>query len=88
MAANLQAASVQLDATEVKSFFPSSHLRDSESRVLYEVILVGTFDEPDRIPHCSGVKYHISNARIERVLSVQEFSRPKEAIEWFNSKAH
>ena len=85
---NIEYASVQLSAADLKSFIPAAHLRDSESRVLYEVILVGTFDAPDGIPHCSGVKYLISHARIERVLSVQEFRSPRELIEWFNSEAH
>ena len=85
---NIEYASVQLSSAELKSFIPAAHLRDSESRVLYEVMLVGTFDAPDEIPLCFGPKYHISNARIERVLSVQEFRSPGELIEWFNSKSH
>jgi hypothetical protein len=86
---NLRGAGVQLDPTDLKSFRSSSHTRDNETGyILYEVILVGTFDPPDGMLHCFSFKYHVLNAHVERVLSVKEFQGSNELFEWFKSKSH
>jgi len=82
-------AGVDLEPGQITRIRNGVHTRDAETGYfVYEVILVGTFDPPDGMLHCFSPKYHISNARIERILSEKEFPSSKELSEWFNSEAH
>jgi hypothetical protein len=54
---------------------------------LTEAIIVGRFEPPDRMRHCFGPKYNISNARIERVIANHEFENNEQAAQWLKSKS-
>ena len=86
---NIAGAGVDLEPGQISRIRNGIHTRDAETGYfVYEVILVGTFDPPDGMLHCFSPKYHISNARIERILSEKEFPSSKEISEWFNSEVH
>lgn len=84
-------ASVELDPNEAAKFaLPVSSVPSSdhaERIYLMDAVIVGQLD-----PHfgtgCFGPKYHITNARVERVFSVQEFDNMPHAVEWLESNSY
>jgi hypothetical protein len=82
-------AGVDLEARQLKLVRESRHpwrQDDNEKAYISEVILVGRFEPPDGMLHCFSPKYHISNARIERILYTQELTH-EQVSEWIKSKA-
>lgn len=53
-----------------------------------DVVIVGTLDPPDDIPHCWTPKYSLRNARIERVINKFEFGSFESALNWVRQIRH
>ena len=85
------AVSLDLDADELARFALSqsstSSSSDSDKAYLMDAVIAGQLD-----PHfgqgCFAPRYHIFNARVEKVISIQEFENSSQAVEWvkFNSQ--
>lgn len=84
---NLPAAGLDLDLRdEIK--LPMNELENGMSYgklYLTEAILTGDLDPDYGGTHCWGPKYHISRARIERVVSRRQFDKMDEWLGWMES---
>lgn len=83
---DIAGAGVDLDPQQTALLRKAVHSRTEETGYyVTEAIVVGRFDPPDGMLHCFSPKYHISNARMERVIARHEFSA-EQLAEWFKSK--
>jgi hypothetical protein len=82
--------SLELDPGEVARFtLPESLITRGEGDQIYlmDAVVVGRLD-----PHfglgCFAPKYRVTNARVERVLSVRQFEDIPQAVEWMKSNSY
>ena len=61
------------------NYLKSIHLTDA--------VIIGELD-PHFGPGCFGPKYHVKNARIERILSSHEFVDLESSVQWFKSNSY
>ncbi|MDX6693007.1 MAG: hypothetical protein QOF02_610 [Blastocatellia bacterium] len=84
-------ASIDLDPSEVAKFpLPESFMSRDEANVrIYamDAVIVGTLDS-DFGPGCFGPKFHISNARVERVLSFSPQLDLQTNLQWTKSNSY
>jgi hypothetical protein len=86
-------ASVDLDSEQL-SLVPEhvqhwirEHEWEEGKSYVTEAVLVGRFEPPDGITHCFSPKYHLSQARIERVIASHVFENTEHLIQWMDSKS-
>jgi hypothetical protein len=90
---NLPGASVDLNPqqinllAETRHVWLQEHVLQEGRSYMTEAILVGRLEPPSGIPHCFSAKYHISQARIERVIRMQEFENNEQFVRWMKSKS-
>lgn len=84
-------ASIEFDSHNVANFsLPQSrNASDGESGQTYlmDAIIVGQL-EPHFGQGCFAPKYHISNAKVERVFSVKEFEDVPQAVKWIKTNSY
>jgi hypothetical protein len=84
-------AGIELNPNEVAKFtLPVSTIASSgegDRIYLMDAMIVGQLDSHFGMG-CFGPKYHISNASVERVFSVQEFEHMPQALEWLISTSY
>jgi hypothetical protein len=54
---------------------------------LTDAILIGRFEPPPGITGCFGPKYHIFDARIERLMATREFENYEQGVQWLKSNS-
>ncbi len=54
---------------------------------LTDAIIVGQLS-PDFGLGCFGPKYHVKNARIERILSTRAFDESEDSVQWLKSNSY
>lgn len=88
---HLTFASVDLDKQQLgilpeeNHIWHEEHVSETERTYATEAILVGHFEPPVGSTGCFGPKYHISEARIERVIANHEFQNHEQRTQWLKS---
>jgi hypothetical protein len=86
---NLADVSVDLDASEAAKLpLEEVHtISDANHLHLVDAVIVGQLD-PYFKPGCFGPKYNISNARVERIFSTQNFEDFELANKWIRANSY
>ncbi len=84
--------SVELDSSELAKLpldelAARTHEKYFKSINLTDVVIVGQLD-PEFGLGCFGPKYHVKNARIERILSSRAFDELQDSVQWFRSNSY
>lgn len=61
--------------------------REPERIYLMDAIVVGQMDSYIGMG-CFGPKYNIKNVRVERVISIREFEKSEQSLEWLKSNSY
>lgn len=90
--ANIAAAvTIELTPEEAAKFSlpENSYTREAVNNESYamDAVIVGKLD-PYFSLGCFTPKYHIKNAKIERVIAVKQFSNFEEAVQWYKSNSY
>jgi len=84
-------ASLEFEPNEVAVFsLPQSRVTSNgefDQIYLMDAIIVGRL-EPQFGQGCFAPKYHISNAKVERVFSVKKFEDMPQAIKWMKTNSY
>ena len=63
------------------------HVWQEGKSYVTEAILAGRLEPPDGITHCFSPEYHLSQARIERVIAIHEFKDSAQGAQWLKSNS-
>jgi hypothetical protein len=84
-------ADIELDANKLTNFsLPQSLIISNgkpEQIYLMDAIVVGRFKPPFRLG-CVATQNRISNAKVERVFSVQKFEDMPQAVKWIKTNSY